>query len=195
MHEARTAELAASFARHLLADEVELRAAHTCALDELDAIDHRRVDREDLLDADTGSDLADREGSADLIAVLTSKDKALECLEAGLTLFLDLLPHAHRISRFELRDLGASLCLSRCHSGGTVPQARNMSNCALLSHPALPLRILGKDRVEGLFAEIRPVRLKKEKLAVGRLPEEEIRNTLRPTGSDDDIRIGHLCGP
>src|SRR6185437_8920253 len=99
IHHAHVAELAADLLRGLLADEVELRAADLRTADDGDGFDRRRIEREDLLDADARKRRADREGRARLRAVLHRKDEAFERLRAGgfdgLLLLVGALPLLH----------------------------------------------------------------------------------------------------
>src|SRR5205085_1260988 len=75
-----------------IAQEIELGAPHPTTPDHRDALDDGRVQREDPLHADPVGNLADREGSADALAV-QADDLALEGLDALLVLLAD--PDVH----------------------------------------------------------------------------------------------------
>src|SRR5205085_8960730 len=87
---------------------VELCAVDVADRRHLDLVDLRRVQRERPLDTDAERLLADRERLARARS-LPLQDDALEDLDP-LALALDHLEvHAHRVSRFELRDPVAQL--------------------------------------------------------------------------------------
>ena len=66
------------------------------AADDVDVVDHRRVQREDTLDADAKADLANRHGLAHA-AVLACDADALKSLQAFLVAFLNPDVHAKRV--------------------------------------------------------------------------------------------------
>src|SRR6185436_10629671 len=86
-----------------VAEVVELGAAYAAAAHHLDAVDRRRVEREDALDADAARHLARGEGLADA-AALPADDDALEDLDALLVAFHHLDVHAHGVSGAEIRQ-------------------------------------------------------------------------------------------
>ncbi len=104
-HEARAAQLAARFARDLLADEIELGAADAGALHDLYLVYHRRIQREYLFDPDSARYAAHGKRASRFGTVFTGEDEALECLKAGLALFLYLLEYAHGVPRAKVEVL------------------------------------------------------------------------------------------
>jgi len=95
-----------NLAGNLLADEVELRATNLRATSDLDLVDNWAVERENLLNTNTGHGSADREGRAGLSTVLHREDEALEYLETGLTLLDHLLVDTDGVARTDT-DPGA----------------------------------------------------------------------------------------
>src|SRR5690349_5099933 len=73
--------------------EVQLGAAHARRTHQLDLVDHRRMEREDALDALAERHLADREARPDAAAV-HADHHALEHLDALLVAFAHLHVHA-----------------------------------------------------------------------------------------------------
>ncbi len=108
----KTAHLAADCLGRLLADVVELGAAHLCAAHDINLVYERRVEREGLFDANTIGDLAHRKGRPGLHTVLAGDHETFKGLKTGLALFLNLLPNADRISRAHVK-LGAIFGLHR----------------------------------------------------------------------------------
>jgi len=97
--------LTGDFLGCLVADVVELGSADRCALEDVNLVDDRRVEGEDLLDTYTRSYTADGEGSTSFLAVLTSEYEAFEGLEASFTLLLYLLPNLDGVTRAEVELL------------------------------------------------------------------------------------------
>src|SRR5258708_23571259 len=94
---------------HLLAQVVQLGAAHVAVAQHLDAVDARRVQQEGALHADAVGDAADGElrTQADLAA--ERDDHALEHLDALARSLHDLDVDAHRVPGAQHRDLGLLL--------------------------------------------------------------------------------------
>ena len=86
-----------------VAQVIELGPAHGAAAHDLDGIDHRRIEREDALDALAVGDLADREALLEAAAGAGDAD-ALVGLHAGALAFLDLDVDDHGVARLEIRD-------------------------------------------------------------------------------------------
>ena len=89
-----------------IAQIIELGAPDLAAPHDLDRIDHRRIDREDALDALAVGDLADGEALVEAAAVAGDAD-ALIGLDAGALAFRDLDVDDDGVAGLEIRDLGA----------------------------------------------------------------------------------------
>ena len=91
-----------------VAQVIELRAADGAAADDLDGIDHRRIEREHALDALAVGDLADREALVEAAAGAGDAD-ALIGLNAGPLALLDLDVDGDGVAGLEIRDRLAEL--------------------------------------------------------------------------------------
>ena len=99
-------ELANSLMRAESTLGVELGAPRGGLLDDLDGLDPRAVEREELLDADTIALAADGEVSGDVLAsVVDGEDLALEILNAELVAFLDLDGNADDVTGVEFGEI------------------------------------------------------------------------------------------
>src|SRR4051794_36623226 len=90
-----------------IAQVIELGAADLAAADHLDRIDHRRIEREDALDALAIRDLADREALLQAAAV-ASDAHALIGLDAGALALDHLDVDDHGVAGLELRHFLAA---------------------------------------------------------------------------------------
>src|ERR1041384_4739474 len=96
------------------AQVIELGPTDAPALHHVNAINDRRVQREDALDADAETRLAHRDRLAHAAAFARDHD-ALKNLYAPLVLgFLDAQVSAHRVARLKVRDRPPYLCLFNC---------------------------------------------------------------------------------
>jgi hypothetical protein len=84
------------------AQVVELRAAYAAGANQVDVIDHGRVDGENALDTLAEADLAHRDGLAES-GVVARDDSAFERLQPLLVTFLDAHVDANRVPGPELR--------------------------------------------------------------------------------------------
>ena len=76
-----------------VAKVIKLCTTDLTAADDVDVVDHGRMQREDTLDADAKADLADRDGLADA-AVFAGDADAFEHLKTFLVAFLNADVHA-----------------------------------------------------------------------------------------------------
>src|SRR5687768_6126868 len=99
-----------------VAEIIELRAAHLAAAHDDDVAEHRAVEWEDALDADTVRDLAHGERLADAAAALGDAH-ALERLEPLLLPFAHAHVHPEGVTRPEWRDVAAGPLFLRFDEG------------------------------------------------------------------------------
>src|SRR5690606_4482592 len=85
------------------AQVVQLGATDVTAAEDLDLLDHGRVQREGALHADAEADLADREGAADARALHLDAD-TLEHLHTGAVALNDVDVHLEGVAGAEVGD-------------------------------------------------------------------------------------------
>ena len=85
---------------------VKLGAPRRCLLNDLDRLNPRAVEREELLNADTIALAADGEVAGDVLAaIVNGENLAFKVLNAELVAFLDLDGNTNDVTRVEFREV------------------------------------------------------------------------------------------
>src|SRR6185503_5746962 len=120
---------------------IELGPAYAAALDQVDVIDDRRVQRKNSLDADAEARFSDGDRFA-RATVLASDHDTFECLQSFLRFgFLDAHVNAYRIARLKLRNvipqLGLFNIIQSIHFSTLLIIAINQDDYVAFSRPLL----------------------------------------------------------